>query len=95
MRYKLLSVIFCMFFSAQRVGQMPRKSRRRRTAGGSSQSGGDPNIGFYLGATSNSYGFWTVWNPGDPVEFDVSANIATVPPSTSWPDGHGPNAGSA
>ena len=34
---------------------------------------------FYAGARSGSYGFWKVWNPGDPVEFDVSEEYRNSP----------------
>jgi hypothetical protein len=36
-------------------------------------------IGFYVGADSHSYGFWTVWNPGSPTEFDISDEFRTSP----------------
>jgi hypothetical protein len=36
-------------------------------------------IGFYLGATGSSYGFWSVWNPGRPAEFDVSEEYRNSP----------------
>ena len=34
-------------------------------------------IGFYIGANSHSYGFWRVWNPGQPAEFDVPDEFRT------------------
>jgi hypothetical protein len=36
-------------------------------------------IGFYLGAAEESYGFWNVWNPGSPAEFDVSEEYRNSP----------------
>ncbi len=32
-------------------------------------------MGFYIGANSHSYGFWRVWNPGSPTEFDVPEEL--------------------
>jgi hypothetical protein len=34
---------------------------------------------FYVGSGSGSYGFWKVWNPGDPVEFDIPDEYRNVP----------------
>jgi len=36
-------------------------------------------IGFYLGASENSYGFWNIWNPGRPAEFDISDEYRNSP----------------
>jgi hypothetical protein len=36
-------------------------------------------IGFYVGETGKSYGFWNVWNPGRPAEFDVSEEYRNSP----------------
>ena len=34
---------------------------------------------FYVGSSSGSYGFWRVWNPGDPAEFDIPDEYRNVP----------------
>ena len=36
-------------------------------------------IGFYAGESSHSYGFFTRWNKGAPVEFDISADYRNAP----------------
>ncbi|MBN1568603.1 MAG: hypothetical protein JXA73_12215 [Acidobacteria bacterium] len=36
-------------------------------------------MAFYVGARAGSYGFWRVWNPGDPVEFDVPEEYRNSP----------------
>jgi len=36
-------------------------------------------VGFYVGETGHSYGFWRVWSPGNPAEFDISAEYRNSP----------------
>ena len=36
-------------------------------------------MAFYVGASGHSYGFWRVWNPGDPVEFDIPEEYRNSP----------------
>jgi hypothetical protein len=45
----------------------------------STQKPASQMIGFYVGANDHSYGFWRVWNPGDPAEFDVSEEYRNSP----------------
>lgn len=84
MRYKLLFVIVSLFLVAgsalAQLGVMPKEAKKDgwwikvRTEAPASQ-----RIGFYLGATGSSYGFWNVWNPGSPAEFDVSEEFRNSP----------------
>ncbi len=45
----------------------------------STQKPASQMIGFYAGASSHSYGFWRVWNPGDPAEFDIPEEYRNSP----------------
>jgi hypothetical protein len=38
-----------------------------------------PDLVFYVGASARSYGFWRVWNPGDPLEFDIPDEYRNAP----------------
>ena len=34
---------------------------------------------FYVGSSNHSYGFWKVWNPGEPLEFDITEEYRNSP----------------
>lgn len=78
MQYKLLAVIVAVFlFVGGALAQEAKKDGwwiKVRTQNPASQM-----IGFYVGATGNSYGFWNVWNPGSPAEFDVTEEYRNSP----------------
>jgi hypothetical protein len=38
-----------------------------------------PSLVFYAGSNDHSYGFWKVWNSGDPAEFDIPEEYRSVP----------------
>lgn len=86
MRYKLLTVIalgFLFFGGAlAQFGPPPKEAKKDGWwIKVSTQNPKSQMMGFYVGASENSYGFWNVWNPGSPAEFDVSEeyrNSATL-----------------
>jgi hypothetical protein len=81
MRYNLLIVSLCLLlFGGSAFAQAPKKEPAKKDGWWLKVNPeGTQMIGFYVGATSNSYGFWTVWNPGDPVEFDISNEYRNSP----------------
>lgn len=77
MRYKLLAVIALGFlFVVGALAQFGPPSKEATKDGWwikvSTEDPKSEMIGFYVGASETSYGFWNVWNPGSPAEFDVS-----------------------
>jgi hypothetical protein len=78
MRYRLLTVIVTLFILAgSALAQEVKKDGwwiRVSTEKPASQ-----RIGLYVGATGSSYGFWNVWNPGRPAEFDISNEYRNSP----------------
>jgi hypothetical protein len=78
MRKKLLLIIVGVFFlMAGAFAQEAKKDGwwiKVKTQKPESQM-----IGFYLGAGRNSYGFWNIWNPGSPTEFDISDEYRNSP----------------
>ncbi len=70
MRYKLLIVIVsaCLFGGSAFAQEAKKDGWWIKI---NTQKPESKMIGFYVGATSHSYGFWKSWNPGDPAEFDV------------------------
>ena len=82
MRYKIFIVLAVMLlFAGSALTQQPKQELKKdgwwikvRTENPASQM-----IGFYLGATENSYGFWNVWAPGSPAEMDISAEYRNSP----------------
>ena len=81
MRHNLLILVACVFlFGGSALAQMPKKEPAKKDGWWLKiNPEGTQMIGFYLGANSHSYGFWSVWNPGDPVEFDVSSEFRNSP----------------
>jgi hypothetical protein len=78
MRYKLLTVIVAAFFFAgSALAQEAKKDGWWIKV--STQKPASQMIGFYLGATGSSYGFWNVWNQGSPAEFDISEEYRNSP----------------
>jgi len=86
MRYKLLTAIAVGFlFVGGALAQFGPPPKEAKKDGWwikvSTENPESQMIGFYVGASENSYGFWNVWNPGSPAEFDVSEeyrNSATL-----------------
>ena len=84
MRYRLFAAIATLFLLAGiAAAQFGPISGEAKKDGWwiriSTQKPASQMIGFYLGATEESYGFWNVWNPGSPAEFDVSEEYRNSP----------------
>lgn len=84
MRFKLLMVIVAVFlFTGSALAQFGPPAKEAKKDGWwikvSAKNPESQMIGFYVGASENSYGFWSVWNPGSPVEFDVSEEYRNSP----------------
>ena len=84
MRYKLLMTIVCVsFFFGSALAQFGRIPEEAKKDGWwikvSTENPESQRIGFYVGASENSYGFWNVWSPGGPAEFDVSEEYRNSP----------------
>ena len=82
MRYNLLiAVIAVLIFAcsslAQQANQVAKKDGWWLKA--DTQNPASQSMGFYVGATGHSYGFWKRWNPGNPVEFDISDEFKDSP----------------
>lgn len=78
MRHKLLTALVLMFFLAG--GALAQEAKKDGWwIKVSTQKPASQMIGFYVGATENSYGFWNVWNPGGRAEFDVSEEYRNSP----------------
>ena len=76
MRYNLLIVVVSIFlFVGSSFAQEAKKDGWWIKA--DTQKPASLMMAFYVGANGHSYGFWRVWNPGDPVEFDVSDEFRT------------------
>jgi hypothetical protein len=82
MRYKLLIVIIAVFLSAGSVFAQEAKQQAKKDGWWikvSTQKPASQMIGFYVGASGSSYGFWNVCNPGSPAEFDISEEYRNSP----------------
>jgi len=78
MRHNLLIAIVSVFlFGAGTFAQEAKKDGWWIKANPQKQE--SPMMIFYVGSSSHSYGFWRVWNPGDPAEFDVPEEYRNVP----------------
>lgn len=78
MRYKILIVGVCLLlFACASFAQEAKKDGWWLKADPLKQ--GSQMMAFYVGATGQSYMFWRVWTPGDPVEFDVPAEFRNGP----------------
>ena len=78
MRYKLLTVfVFVFFFAFSAFAQEVKKDGWWIKI--STEKPASQMMGFYVGATGSSYGFWNVWNPGSPAEFDISEEYKDSP----------------
>ena len=78
MRYNLLIVVVSIFLCAgSSFAQEAKKDGWWIKA--DTQKPASQMMGFYVGATSHSYGFWRVWNPGNPAEFDISEEFRNSP----------------
>jgi len=70
MRYSLRLALVCVFlFAGSAFAQEAKKDGWWIKA--IPKNPESQMMAFYAGETSHSYGFWRVWNPGDPIEFDV------------------------
>jgi hypothetical protein len=68
MRYKLLTAIVLLFF----LGGSAFAQEVKKDGWWIKATAQKPEMMvFYAGSNSGSFSFWRVWNPGDPVEFDV------------------------
>jgi hypothetical protein len=84
MRYKLLAVVVTLFLVAGiSLAQFGAISEEAKKDGWwikvSTRDPSSQMIGFYVGAPEESYGFWNVWNPGSPAEFDISEEFRNSP----------------
>lgn len=78
MRFKLLTVlVLVLLFAGSAFAQEAKKDGWWIKV--STQKPASQMIGFYVGASANSYGFWNVWNPGSPAEFDISEEYRNSP----------------
>jgi len=73
MRIKLPIVFVCIFFTiactfaqeAKKDGWWIKVKAKNPEA---------QTTAFYAGENNHTYGYWMSWNPGDPMEFDVSSD---------------------
>jgi hypothetical protein len=82
MRHNLLLLIVVVFLFgcsalAQEAKQGPKKDGWWIKV--TTQKPESQMMGFYVGATGHSYGFWNVWNPGNPAEFDIPEEYRNSP----------------
>jgi hypothetical protein len=78
MRHNLLILIVAMFlFCGIAFAQEAKKDGWWIKV--STQKPDSQMMAFYAGANGHSYGFWTVWNPGSPAEFDISEEYRNSP----------------
>jgi hypothetical protein len=78
MRHNLLAVIVTVFlFVGSAFAQEAKKDGWWIKA--VTQKPQSQMMAFYVGASGHSYGFWTVWNPGSPAEFDVPEEYRNSP----------------
>jgi hypothetical protein len=84
MRYKLLMTIVSVFlFTGGAIAQFGIPAKEAKKDGWwikvSTKDPESQRIGFYVGATESSYGLANVWAPGNPAEFDISADLRNSP----------------
>jgi hypothetical protein len=81
MRYRLIAIfVLLMFFAGSAFAQEAKQAKKDGWwIKVSTQKPASQMIGFYVGASSHSYGFWNIWNPGMPAEFDVSEEFRASP----------------
>jgi hypothetical protein len=84
MRYKLLMVIVTAFlFTGGALAQFGPPPKEVKKDGWwikvSTENPESQMMGFYVGASESSYGFWNVWNPDRPAEFDISEEYRNSP----------------
>ena len=82
MRHNLLLLVFAVFlFGGSALAQEAKQGTKKDGwwIKVSTQKPESQMIGFYVGATRGSYGFWNVWNPGSPTEFDVPEEYRNSP----------------
>ena len=78
MRNVLRIAVVCVFlFAGSAFAQEAKKDGWWIKA--DTQKPASQMMGFYVGASSHSYGFWKRWNQGDPPEFDVSEEFRNSP----------------
>ncbi len=82
MRYKLLSAIVCVFLFCG--GAFAQEAKQELKKDGwwlkiHALKNESHDMVFYVGSGSGSYGFWRVWNPGDPAEFDIPEEYRNAP----------------
>ena len=75
MRHKLLIAVASVFLFAGAAFAQGAKTQEAKKDGwwikADTQNQKAPMMAFYAGSSSQSYGFWRVWSPKDPAEFDV------------------------
>ena len=83
MRYNLLIVVVSMFLFIGTSFAQGAKVQEAKKDGwwikADTQNPASQMMGFYVGANGHSYGFWRVWNPGNPAEFDLSQELRNSP----------------
>jgi hypothetical protein len=82
MRYNLLIVFVCVFLFVGGVFAQEAKQEVKKDGwwiNANIQKQNPQMMIFYVGSSSGSYGFWRVWNPGDPVQFDIPEEYRNVP----------------
>jgi len=82
MRHNLLILVVAVFlFGGSAFAQQAKKEAKKDGwwIKVTTQNPESQRMGFYVGATGHSYGFWSVWNPGSPAEFDISQEYRNSP----------------
>ncbi len=78
MRYRVLTIVASLFLSAgaafAQFGQEAKQQEAKKDGWwikADPQNQKAPMMAFYAGSSRGSYGFWRVWTPDNPAEFDV------------------------
>ncbi len=79
MRYRLLTAIASVLLFAAVCFAQEAKQEAKKDGWWIKAGPQKSQMVFYVGTTSNSYTFWRVWNPGEPVEFDVPDEFKNGP----------------
>jgi hypothetical protein len=84
MRHNLLLLFFAVFlFAGSAFAQFGAPSQPAKKDGWwikvTTEKPESQMMSFYVGATGHAYGFWNVWNPGSPAEFDISEEYRNSP----------------
>jgi hypothetical protein len=80
MRYNLLIAIVAVFLFGGSAFAQEAKQEAKKDGWWIKVDNQKPQaMVFYVGSSNHSYGFWKVWNPGEPAEFDITEEYRNVP----------------